>query len=54
MVAGILSSTGSDDLSSDLVVCSYYDDHVVAGTLSSMESDNLSSYLVICCYYDDH
>ncbi|MCI78216.1 hypothetical protein A2U01_0099486, partial [Trifolium medium] len=30
-------------LSSDLVICSYYDDHVVAGTLCSTESDPISA-----------
>ncbi|MCI63816.1 hypothetical protein A2U01_0085073, partial [Trifolium medium] len=38
-----LSSTESDDLSSDLVICSYYDYHVVAGTLSSTVSDPIST-----------
>ncbi|MCI77634.1 hypothetical protein A2U01_0098904, partial [Trifolium medium] len=29
--------------SSDLVICSYYDDHVVAGSLSSTVSDHISA-----------
>jgi hypothetical protein len=52
--AGTLSSSESDDLSLDLVIYSYYDDHVVAGTLSFKNSGHLSSDLVICSYYDDH
>ncbi|MCI79031.1 hypothetical protein A2U01_0100302, partial [Trifolium medium] len=32
-----------DDLSSDLVICNCYDDHVVAGTLSSTVSDPISA-----------
>ncbi|MCI72076.1 hypothetical protein A2U01_0093339, partial [Trifolium medium] len=43
VVAGTLSSTESDDLSSNLVIRSYYDDHMVVGTLSSTVSDPFSA-----------
>ncbi|MCI88584.1 hypothetical protein A2U01_0109871, partial [Trifolium medium] len=43
VVAGTLSSTESDDLSSDSVICSCYDEHVVAGTLSSTVGDPISA-----------
>ncbi|MCI41245.1 hypothetical protein A2U01_0062478, partial [Trifolium medium] len=43
VVAGTLSSTESDDISSYLVICRYYDDHVVAGTLCSTECDPISA-----------